>query len=390
MGIARAGLHGVTKHIPSKAFEGYTMFGNEHAYDIWLIDMEGNFVHRWKVPPPCSFAYICKVLPGGNLMLIAEDPRHPQFGPLRELPRNEGGWLYELDWEGNVVWSVEDVGINHDFHRLDNANTIAITLTDCILTPDIVAQVKGGIPGTEINGVEMWSDAVVEINPKGEVVWRWNSHEHMDFDIDVICPLEPRNEWAHMNTSFVCPDGNILVSCRHTNSVFIIDKKTGDIIWRLDPEVQHQHDAQMLENGNIMIFDNGSCRNGIGPSRSRVIEVDPKTNKTVWQYEADPPGDFYSPVQGGCQRLPNGNTLICETTWGRIFEVTPDGEIVWEFVNPIYAGGMGLVGITSWIYRAYRYTPEYLGLKGMTLDPGKLEHVNQIYGPQTLKRSVEV
>jgi outer membrane protein assembly factor BamB len=81
-----------------------------------------------------------------------------------------------------------------------------------------------------------------------------------------------------------------------------------------------------LENGNILIFDNGRRR-----KYSRVIEFDPRVGKIVWQYKADPPGEFFSSTRGSAQRLANGNTLITESDKGRAFEVTPAGAVVWEF-----------------------------------------------------------
>ena len=68
-----------------------------------------------------------------------------------------------------------------------------------------------------------------------------------------------------------------------------------------------------------------------------MIEVDPETNDIAWEYQGDPPISFYSYHISGAQRLPNGNTLICEGAPGRFFEITSNKEIVWEYVNPIMA-----------------------------------------------------
>ena len=87
--------------------------------------------------------------------------------------------------------------------------------------------------------------------------------------------------------------------------------------------------ARITPSGNILLFDNG-----LGKNRSRAVELDPLTMEVVWQYVADPPTAFYTPTKGSIQRLPNGNTLLAESDRGRAFEVTPAGEIVWEFVCP--------------------------------------------------------
>ena len=89
----------------------------------------------------------------------------------------------------------------------------------------------------------------------------------------------------------------------------------------------------MLDSGNLLIFDNGLRRGW-----SRVIELDPLTGEIAWEYRADPPESFYSKSRGSSQRLPNGNTLICESDRGRAFEVTASGEVVWEWLNPARDG----------------------------------------------------
>jgi hypothetical protein len=72
----------------------------------------------------------------------------------------------------------------------------------------------------------------------------------------------------------------------------------------------------------------------------------------VWKYQDDPVEYFYSSRISNAQRLPNGNTLICEGVFGRIFEVMPDGTLVWEYVNPFFDGP------SNRVFRAYRYSPQ--------------------------------
>jgi len=88
--------------------------------------------------------------------------------------------------------------------------------------------------------------------------------------------------------------------------------------------------AAPLPNGNILVFDNGPHRLDESFPFSRVIEVNPATDQIVWTYQEPFPYNFYSPRISNAERLPNGNTLINEGVFGRFFEVTPDGEVVWE------------------------------------------------------------
>jgi hypothetical protein len=108
----------------------------------------------------------------------------------------------------------------------------------------------------------------------------------------------------------------------------------------------------------VLIFDNGTHRRDHPAPYSRVIEVDPRTSAIVWEYHDQSLFDFFSPYISGAQRLANGNTLICEGCDGRIFEVTSDGQVVWEYVNPHFFVEPGRPGLNNWVFRAFRYTPD--------------------------------
>ena len=114
-------------------------------------------------------------------------------------------------------------------------------------------------------------------------------------------------------------------------------------------------------------------------SYSRVIKVDPETNEVHWEYRGQPPISFCSQAISSAERLPNGNTLICEGSPGRIFEVTPNKEIVWEYINPFFVQGGGDGGgpsdITNAVFRAHRYGPEHPALQARDLDPGRFANL---------------
>jgi len=115
-----------------------------------------------------------------------------------------------------------------------------------------------------------------------------------------------------------------------------------------------QHDPSLLENGHVLIFDNGTHRQRLALPFSRVIEVDPQTKQIVWEYRDVPLYNFFSPYISGARRLPNGNTLITEGVFGRMFQVTPEKEVVWEFINPhFYPAPDG--ALTNAVFRATHY-----------------------------------
>jgi len=254
--------------------------------------------------------------------------------------------------------------------------------------------------------------------------------------------LGPNKWWSQHYDPRFHPE-NIMADFRSLNATIIIARYdhpykkwlSGDIVWQLGPDystagddgkvgqIIGQHMAHMIPmympgEGNILLFDNGGAAGygaliegltkeeedgtltklGTWPNKyrvfSRVLEINPITKQIEWEYKQPKPtrdcnndgfyrGNerlFYSAIMAGCQRLPNGNTLIAEATVGRIFEVTRKGEVVWEYllgwVNPIPdpAGGLfGAIGQHS-IYRAYRvpysWVPRHL-LKGKKGKPWK-------------------
>lgn len=366
MTIVQSHLPALRYFDPTKAFHGYTLFAPMGGKTVWLIDMVGRFVHRWDMPytPGCYGI----LLPNGNLLYGGKKENSPitDFG-------GSAGIIMEVDWNGNEVWKYEDDYLSHDFYRMDNGNTMVLKWAP--MPKEASEKVKGGVSGTEREGI-MWTDVLHEVNPDGEVVWEWLAYEHFDPEIDVICPLCPRDRWGQANACYVMPNGNVIVSYAFMSIVSIIEKSTGNIIWRwgMGHELGFQHNPTVLDNGNILVFDNGRHRQ-LAPDYSRVIEINPKTNEVEWEYMANPPTDFYTSFVGGAQRLPNGNTLICDGPHGRFFEVTPAGETVWEYVNPFHHQFLRF-GRTNMAFRAYRYGHDYPGLKGTGLDD-----INLIYGP---------
>ena len=103
-----------------------------------------------------------------------------------------------------------------------------------------------------------------------------------------------------------------------------------------------------------------------------------------WEYRSEVPVDFYSTYISSCQRLPNGNTFICEGATGRFFEVTPQQEIVWEYLSPFYTNSGVRHGKTNCVFRAMRYPLDYPGLADKIFDSKKTQSLNQLYGAEAM------
>ena len=292
----------------------------------------------------------CKTDSGNTLILCHETLYNKRISDKRLLD----DCFIEVDWEGNIVWKWN---INEHFNELGFS--------------------------------EVAKNALCR-NPNQHFV---NDGELADWmHINSMSLLGP-NKWYDAGDERFHPD-NIIWDAREANILGITDRKTGKIVWKIGPDfttskelrlmgqIIGQHHVHMIPQGlpgegNILIFDNGGWAGYGSPDRmskdgtkvdirdySRVLEIDPVTLKVVWSFKASDVSEgmmaltqntaFYSQLVSSAQRLPNGNTMITEGSFARIFEVTPDKEVVWEYRAPFDHVGHPMV------YRAYRYPYEYV------------------------------
>jgi hypothetical protein len=353
---------------PERAFAGYTLFAPHFvgSKTVYLIDLGGKVVHSWDLPySPGLSGYLTEC---GTLFF---NGRSPEQNFLSRFPF-KGGVVLEADWSGKVLWEVRHPDHHHHGILLRNGNV----LLHCMgLVPEEIARcVKGGMveknmqsgqyaPPSADEAGKMYSDYIAEVTRTGETVWEWRTWEHLDPEVDGISEIQaPRTMWAQGNSVQELPDGDILASFRPTSTVVRIARKTGKIVWKLGPPtIAGQHAPTLLANGNILMFDNGTHRLDDSMPYSRAIEVNPATNEIVWKYQDAPAWNFFSPRMGIAQRLANGNTLLTESSFGRFVEVTREGEIVWEYVNPYFGRpffGGPAHSETNQVFRALRYSPE--------------------------------
>ncbi len=339
------GEGGVTIYQPDKCYDGYTLFCRNRGSAFYLIDMEGKVVHKWETTG--SSIHFGELLPNGHLFYSTAD---------RSYEPHRG--VHELDWDGNEVWHY-NCAVDHDHSRLANGNSL-MNCREEVIDPKVYYDT--GYPDYRC----CYSPFMIEVAPNREVVWEWHGHDHIE-ELKALVGIEfprPDEDWAHCNTAQSIPEnelgkrdsrfraGNVMFSYRTLDTIGVIDRETGEIVWAWGPgELDKQHQPNMLPNGHIIIFDNGTAR-----KYSRIVEMDPASGEIVWEYLGDPPESFFSSAVSGQQRLPNGNTLICSGGQARIFEVTPTKEIVWEYMLEYHHpnGGGGF-------YRhSGRYAPEYV------------------------------
>ena len=351
----------VSTYIKAASTPGYTLMPLVGPARVALINMNGQVVHEWKLD-----ADRARLLPNGNLLVV----HGSKWGARNEPWKSLRPTVAEYTWEGTRVWdyTASDV-IHHDVRRLDNGNTL---FPYRVIVP---ADSKKDLLDANRRSLAIRSDAIVEVTPEGKIAWEWLAHDVLDLNNcgQKQCAThsdgkgassQALSDWTHNNTTAIIPPnkwfdagderfrpGNIITLPRNWWTILIIDRESKEITWEYTGDyrggMSGGHEAHMIPKGfpgegNILVFDNGRIKH---KGESFVLEIDPTSKKIVWIYEAGK--DFFSNSAGSIQRFKNGNTLISEDLRGRVFEVTPAKEIVWE------------VKTKSRLSRSHRYDPEY-------------------------------
>jgi len=396
---------GTTIYEPARAWNGYTVLSPLQTQAVLVIDMNGNVVKRWEGLNN-SAGGPARVLPGG-ILISASGARPPNQESLELVQQDFDGkviWQFSHNEqiktrEGSTIWSARQ---HHDWQREslpagyyspESAPVVEGTST-LILTHTNRMQPK-------VADVMLEDDRLVEVSWKGELLWEWVASDHIDelgfapAARKAIKAAQSFNkargsfDWLHINSAhYVGPNrwfdqgdmrfapNNVIISSREASLLAIVGRD-GKIVWRLGPDFSEskelrsirqiigQHHAHIIPKGlpgagNLLVFDNGGSSgygfaspiapDGVGAfarSTSRVVEINPVTLELVWSY-TNP--RFFSTNISSAQRLPNGNTLITAGAGGRMFEVTTEGAIVWEYMYPLFGGA----NASNAVYRAYR------------------------------------
>ncbi|CAH8283096.1 arylsulfotransferase ASST [Mariniflexile fucanivorans] len=290
----------------SNITEGYVLYSYIGDKTTHLIDSLGVDVKTWSSTFTSS---------GG--CYLSENKTLLRLGKTTEISNGAfstgglvAGIIEELDDTSNVIWSIQkasDEGtFHHDFKEID-ANTI-IALTWELRT---------------YNNSEYWNEVVIIIDKSdNSTIWEWSA---MD-DGGIIPANNDKVDYLHFN-SVDYKDGNILISSRGKNTLYLINKASKVITQSITASgaLSGQHDATFIDNGNILVYNNNAETN-----KSAILEIT-LADKVVWSYSSN----FYSDHISGTQRLESGNTLICSGIEGRFIEVTDLGDEVWDFTPEV-------------------------------------------------------
>ncbi len=398
---------------------GYTMVSRGGV--AYLLDTAGQVVHTWD---------------------HGTNSKHP--GYLQDngdwVAVNRG--IKRYNWDGVLLWEYNNPEAHHDIAVMPNGHVLLIVWGFKSNAEAIAAGRNPALLSGDLKPM-----MVYEINPLGQLVWEWHVWDHLiqDFDekqanhgvvadhpelVDINYIRNDGDDWLHGNAIDYNPDlDQILLSPRFVNELWIIDHSTssleaaghsggnankgGDLLYRWGNPAAYQttgvqlnfggHDAQWIKPGlpgagNILFFNNGGNDYGRDGNYSSVDEFIPPLNgfnydmlpqgifgplSLEWTYQEQPPEAFFSSFISGIQRLPNGNTLVDEGDKGYLFEVTDQGDLVWQYQNPIDNSGILFQGdavpaapATS-LFRASRYPSNHPAFTGRNLVPlGPIEQYN--------------
>jgi hypothetical protein len=404
---------GTTIYDPTRTWNGYTVLSVLGTQAAIVIDMNGNVVKRWDGYND-SAGGPARVLPGGGI-IAAAGARPPHQESLELVQRDfDGNVVWRFDHneqiqtpDGQTIWALRQ---HHDWQREDfPAGYYSPSAKPAVTGSKTLILTHTNHVQPAVSDAMLEDDRLIEVSWDGTILWQWIASEHIDelgFDAAARAAIRGgsgfnarRNgfDWLHINSAtYVGPNhwfdegdkrfapDNVIISSRQASFVAIV-ARDGSIVWRLGPDFSQseaqrkirqtigQHHATFIPKGlpgagNLLVFDNGGASGYGAPTRvaptgsgifaranSRVLEINPVTLELVWSYVA--PGQFYSSNISSAQRLPNGNTFITEGAPGRLFEVTADGTIVWEYMSPFFGNGPRR---SNAVYRAYRLPYDWI------------------------------
>jgi outer membrane protein assembly factor BamB len=337
---------GVVLHDAEAAWQGLNLCISGHGEEATLLDMAGEVLHRWQYDLRAE-------IPAEQAATLRARFRRAHLGTDGSLIAVYGGhsWLVKLDKDSKLLWKKED-GFHHDLEVRPDGKIYAIASKG-----HVIERIHPKRPVIE--------DYIVILSGEGEELARQSILEAFEnSDYAPLLALMPAfGDIQHTNSIEVLgephPDapaswraGQVLISIREMDTIAVVDLSEQRVVWAATGRWDGQHQATVLENGHLLLFDN------YGTGMSRIMEFAPNTVDLVWDYPGNADNGFFSETCGSNQRLPNGNTLITESDSGRAFEVNANGEQLWRFVSPHRAGEQ--LELVATLFDLMRYPLDYL------------------------------
>jgi len=340
---------GVVVHVPGAPEPGVTLISGiseDGVLGLRLIDLEGTVLHRWQ-------AVLSEIWPDAEHVRGRPLPLNDWDAEIHGAVLLPGGdvvfnferyGLQRLDACGEVVWKLPYM-THHSVSVSEDGN---LWVPGVRYREEPVSTLPGIVPPFE-------EDTVLELSPDGEIrreislleLFYANDLESLLFANGLhAIDSGSHGDLLHLNDIDVLPSsisdacplfeaGDVMVSLRNLNLLLVIDPGTEAVRWTQTGPWIRQHDPDFLPDGRIMVFDNRrDGHDGQILGGSRIVTIDPVTREVEIVYEGSDEEPFFTEVKGQQQPLANGNVLIAEAEKGRVFEVAPDGRIVWEYLSP--------------------------------------------------------
>ena len=324
---------GVVEYEAERALPGLNLYVSGHDSEALLIDMKGVLRHRWAIE-------FIDAVPESDNATEHSYMRRVQLTPDGDLiVLWQGQGLARIDLRSRLQWS-RDIGVYNDlFYSQDNGvETLIVIHKLAENRPDLSHR-------PVLNDHLLWLDAAT-----GETLRSLSLLDALQRSpwVSTLPSEPPQPDFLHANTVTVLDSetvqgspfapGWILFSLRENSFVGVMDPINEEIVWGISgPPFEAQHEPVLLPGGRILLFDN----KGPEGRASRALELS-LGGDVVWSWPgASDERALASPLMGTVQRLANGNTLIVESEGGSVFEVTPHGEVVWQFETPHRSGEQG-------------------------------------------------
>jgi len=343
-GVLPAGEDGGVKRLDrERAWPGLAVYVSGHAPEALLVDLEGRVLHRWAIP-------LDEVWPGFR---VTSQKHHARSFFRRAWPLPDGGLIaifegygiFQLDRGSNVVWAKPNRA-HHDLDVLEDGRIVTLTRTAHVLPrldperpklEDFIVVLDAN--GHELQRVSLlealersrWRDEIGKLDARLPERIRDKAEAGDLFhanSVEIVRESHPTLPWMKK--------GRALVSLRFLSAVLCVDLQRREVVWLHRGDFVGQHEPRLLADGRILLFDNANHT-----GRSRALEIDPADGRVTWQYPAPDGQALFSQCCGTATRLPNGNSQLVVTDMGLALEVTPGGDVVWEFANPHRAGERG-------------------------------------------------
>jgi len=316
-----------------------------------LINRRGETVHRWRVDRATLFP---------DSIDRRGDPTQKVLHGSHLLPK--GDVVFNVDYVGtvridacgNIQWRLP-LGNHHSVERAEDGTFwVPGTSKGRRLTTD---QHPDGFVGLDD---PVWLDQILHVSAGGTVLNTINVLDVLyanGLQRYLVKAYEPQAEQdepktsdlTHLNdveplSSTMADEyplleaGDLLVSLRELDLVFVFDPESERVKWHMSDSFIQQHDPDFIGNGWIGVFNNNKdfTRRGKMLGGSRIVTVQPHTDSVHVRFPTPSSSPFYTDAMGKWQQLPNGNVLLTETKTGRVVEVAPDGQMVWEWVIQPY------------------------------------------------------